>query len=57
MHGLGSRVGEVNRAAAQIARSVAAEHGLLVAGDLGPTGELLAWTIEAGAVSPLPLST
>jgi proteasome lid subunit RPN8/RPN11 len=22
-----------------------------------PTGELLAWTIEAGAVSPLPLST
>jgi len=42
MHGLGSRVGEVNRAAAQIARSVAAEHGLLVAGDLGPTGELLA---------------
>lgn len=42
MHGLGDRLGEVNRTAAQIARSVAAEHGLLVAGDLGPTGELLA---------------
>jgi 5-methyltetrahydrofolate--homocysteine methyltransferase len=42
MHGLGDRVGEVNRKAAQIARSVADERGLLVAGDLGPTGELLA---------------
>ena len=42
LHGLGDRVGEVNRAAAQLARSVADEHGLLVAGDLGPTGELLA---------------
>jgi 5-methyltetrahydrofolate--homocysteine methyltransferase len=42
MHGLGDRVGEVNRTAAQIARSVADESGLLVAGDLGPTGELLA---------------
>ncbi len=42
MHGLGERVGEVNRTAAQIARSVADERGLLVAGDLGPTGELLA---------------
>jgi methionine synthase I (cobalamin-dependent) len=42
MHGLGDRVGEVNRTAAQIARSVADERGLLVAGDLGPTGELLA---------------
>lgn len=42
MHGLGDRLGEVNRTAAQIARSVADEHGLLVAGDLGPTGELLA---------------
>ena len=36
LHGLGDRVGEVNRAAAQLARSVADEHGLLVAGDLGP---------------------
>jgi len=35
-------VAEVNRNAAQIARSVADERGLLVAGDLGPTGELLA---------------
>lgn len=42
MHGLGARVGEVNRTAALLARSVADERGLLVAGDLGPTGELLA---------------
>ena len=42
MHGLGDRLAEVNRNAAQVARSVADEHGLLVAGDLGPTGELLA---------------
>lgn len=42
LHGLGDRVGEVNRTAAQLARSVADERGLLVAGDLGPTGELLA---------------
>ncbi len=37
----GERVVELNRAAAQIAREVADEHGLLVAGDLGPTGELM----------------
>ncbi|MGA8208723.1 MAG: homocysteine S-methyltransferase family protein [Nocardioidaceae bacterium] len=42
MHGLEDRVHELNRAAARIARTVADEHGLLVAGDLGPTGELLA---------------
>jgi 5-methyltetrahydrofolate--homocysteine methyltransferase len=42
MHGLGERLHEVNRTAAELARSVADEHGLLVAGDLGPTGELLA---------------
>jgi methionine synthase I (cobalamin-dependent) len=42
MHGLGDRLAEVNRVAAQIARSVADERGLLVAGDVGPTGELLA---------------
>jgi methionine synthase I (cobalamin-dependent) len=42
MHGLGDRLAEVNENAARIARSVADEHGLLVAGDLGPTGELLA---------------
>jgi 5-methyltetrahydrofolate--homocysteine methyltransferase len=41
MHGLEDRVHEVNRAAARIARSVAEAHGALVAGDLGPTGELL----------------
>jgi 5-methyltetrahydrofolate--homocysteine methyltransferase len=42
MHGLEDRVHELNRAAASIARSVADEHGALVAGDLGPIGELLA---------------
>lgn len=42
MHGLGGRLEEVNRTAALLARSVADAHGLLVAGDLGPTGELLA---------------
>jgi len=41
MHGLGDRLAEVNRNAAQIARSVADEHGIVVAGDIGPTGELL----------------
>jgi 5-methyltetrahydrofolate--homocysteine methyltransferase len=42
LHGLGDRVVEVNRTAARLARSVADERGLLVAGGLGPTGELLA---------------
>jgi 5-methyltetrahydrofolate--homocysteine methyltransferase len=42
LHGLGDRVREVNRTAARLARSVADGQGLLVAGDLGPTGELLA---------------
>ncbi len=42
MHGLEDRLQELNRAAAEIARSVADAHGSLVAGDLGPTGELLA---------------
>jgi 5-methyltetrahydrofolate--homocysteine methyltransferase len=41
IHGLKDRVHELNLAAASIARSVADAHGLLVAGDLGPTGELL----------------
>jgi 5-methyltetrahydrofolate--homocysteine methyltransferase len=49
MHGLEDRVHEINRAAARIARSVADEHGALVAGDLGPTGELLA---PLGAMEP-----
>lgn len=39
--GLGEQVIEVNRAAAAIASEVARERGILVAGDLGPTGELL----------------
>lgn len=42
MHGLGDRVHEVNEAGARLAREVADEYGALVAGDLGPTGELMA---------------
>jgi 5-methyltetrahydrofolate--homocysteine methyltransferase len=42
MHGLGDRVHELNRAGARLAREVADQHGALVAGDLGPTGELMA---------------
>jgi len=42
MHGLADRAHELNRAAAEIARTVADAHGGLVAGDLGPTGELMA---------------
>ena len=49
MHGLEDRVHELNQAAASIARSVADEHGALVAGDLGPTGELLE---PLGTMSP-----
>ncbi len=41
MHGLGDRVHELNEAGARLAREVADEHGALVAGDLGPTGELM----------------
>jgi 5-methyltetrahydrofolate--homocysteine methyltransferase len=41
LHGAGDRVDELNFAAAQIARSVADAHDIFVAGDLGPTGELL----------------
>src|SRR4051812_58971 len=41
LHGLEHRVRELNRAGAAIARRVADEHGALVAGDVGPTGELL----------------
>ncbi|MEI2714954.1 MAG: homocysteine S-methyltransferase family protein [Nocardioides sp.] len=40
-YGLGDRVREVNVAAARIARDVAARHDALVAGCVGPTGELL----------------
>jgi 5-methyltetrahydrofolate--homocysteine methyltransferase len=42
MHGLADRLHELNRAGAAIATEVARRHGILVAGDLGPTGELLA---------------
>ena len=42
MHGLEDRVHELNQAGAAVAREVARRHGILVAGDLGPTGELLA---------------
>ncbi|GAB3989414.1 homocysteine S-methyltransferase family protein [Nocardioides marmoraquaticus] len=49
LHGLGDRVEEVNEAAARIAREVADAHDALVAGDLGPTGELLE---PLGAMTP-----
>lgn len=42
MHALGDRVEELSKAAAEIAHEVARKHGVLVAGDVGPTGELLA---------------
>lgn len=44
LHGLQDRVGELNRAAAEIARAEAdqAPHPVLVAGSMGPTGQLLA---------------
>jgi methionine synthase I (cobalamin-dependent) len=41
MSSLGERCAELNEAGAQIARTVADRHGALVAGDVGPTGELL----------------
>jgi len=41
MHGLQDRVVELNRAAAALARSAAEPFDALVAGDLGPSGELL----------------
>ena len=40
-HGLSGRAEEVNRAGAAIARTVADRHDALVAGNIGPTGELL----------------
>ncbi len=42
MHGLADRVQELSAAGARLAREVADEHGALVAGGLGPTGELMA---------------
>ena len=49
MHGLADRLHELNRAGAAIATEVARRHGILVAGDLGPTGELLAPAGHHGA--------
>lgn len=49
MHGLGDRVEELNKAGAAIANAVAGRHGALVAGDLGPTGELVS---PLGAMEP-----
>lgn len=41
LSGLDERCGEINQAGASIARRVADKYGYLVAGDLGPTGELI----------------
>ena len=41
MHDCSDRVSELNQAAAEIARDVAERKGALVAGNLGPTGDLL----------------
>ena len=41
LHGLDTRVEEINRAGAERARVVADRYDILVAGDVGPTGELL----------------
>ncbi len=50
MHGLEDRVHELNKAGAEVAREVAGRYDALVAGDLGPTGELMAplGTMDAG---------
>jgi 5-methyltetrahydrofolate--homocysteine methyltransferase len=49
MNGLEDRVVELSRAGALLAREVADQHGTLVAGGLGPTGELMA---PLGTLSP-----
>jgi 5-methyltetrahydrofolate--homocysteine methyltransferase len=49
MNGLEDRVVELSRAGALLAREVADRHGTLVAGGLGPTGELMA---PLGTLSP-----
>ncbi|MGN6377443.1 MAG: homocysteine S-methyltransferase family protein [Gaiellales bacterium] len=41
MSGLEARTTEINRAGAEIARAVASDFGALVAGDIGPCGELI----------------
>ncbi|KQT94820.1 hypothetical protein ASG49_01465 [Marmoricola sp. Leaf446] len=55
MHGLGDRVHEVNEAGARLARKEADRVGALVAGDVGPTGELMAplGTLEPAEVQEL----
>jgi methionine synthase I (cobalamin-dependent) len=55
MHGLGDRVHELNEAGARLAREAAEEHGALVAGDLGPTGELMEplGTMDAAAAQAI----
>jgi methionine synthase I (cobalamin-dependent) len=55
MHGLGRRVHELSEAGARLAREVADEHGALVAGDIGPTGELMAplGTMDAEAAQAI----
>lgn len=55
MHGLGDRVHEVNEAGARLARKEADRVGALVAGDLGPTGELMTplGTLEPADVQEL----
>lgn len=40
-HGLEARVHELNKQAALLAREVADQYGALVAGDIGPSGELI----------------
>lgn len=40
-HDIGDRVAELNRAGAQIAREIAEPAGALVAGSIGPSGELI----------------
>jgi 5-methyltetrahydrofolate--homocysteine methyltransferase len=49
MHGLDHRVHELNQAGAALATTVARRYGVLVAGDLGPTGDLLE---PLGTMSP-----
>jgi 5-methyltetrahydrofolate--homocysteine methyltransferase len=41
LHGLEDRVEELSRCGAAVARGVADRYGILVAGDVGPTGEIL----------------
>ncbi len=49
MHNVGERVAELSEVGAAIASAVAERHGCLVAGGIGPTGELLA---PLGTLSP-----